>query len=136
MTRFQRYSSIALAVSIVAVAVAVWVVMTRGVPFLPHGWKTRQDWARNHQCFTLLTLRFEAAKAQTVNSAAGPPDSAALPADGWGTQIVVDRSSAEYKLRSAGPDQKFGTPDDLVWPSESAKKFLAESCDVPSVAHE
>jgi len=142
MTRLRRYVYIAVVVSIVPIAVAVWVLTTRGVPFLPHGWKTREDWARDHQCFTLRTLRFEAAKVRAPDTPAAPESSrgatvtAGLPADGWGTQIIVDASSQGYALRSAGPDRQFGTPDDLVWPSDSAKKYLAESCDTPWVAHE
>lgn len=41
------------------------------------------------------------------------------PHDGWGTPIdyhIVDGEARTFRLRSAGPDRRPDTPDDLVWP--------------------
>lgn len=121
----RRSMRVGLAVSAVALLILVGLIATGGV-ILPHGCSPRSA-TRNRECFTLATLRSAAANAR---------DLAALPADAWGTQLMMDQSSVEQKLRSAGSDQRFGTADDLVWPSESAKRFLAESCDSPWIAHE
>jgi len=141
MTRFRLRTWFGLG-TLVVVGVSVAVLSVCGVPFLPHGWKTSEDWATDHKCFTLRILRLAAQEpsepAGVANSEAPRwfPSRTDLPFDGWGTELAVEQSPGGDAFRSAGPDQRFGTPDDLVWPSESAKRYLAESCDSPWVAEE
>lgn len=42
-----------------------------------------------------------------------------IPEDAWRELIeyrAIDPAKGDYRLRSAGPDKKLGTEDDLVWP--------------------
>jgi len=130
MTCLRRAASIGLAAASIPVVLSMWA-MTQGATLFPHGCGARSA-ARNRECFTLMTLRSEVANAHDKGVVVAAP----LPADAWGTQVIIDHLSPEYTLRSGGPDQQFGTPDDLVWPSKAAKKYLTEACDSPWVAHE
>ena len=132
MTQRRRYKHIAFGATVLMIAIASWILNVWGVPLLPHGWKSRKAWDQDHLCFTLRTLRFEATKQRDATSTpqgAGLAPDTVLPVDGWGTRLVLRRSSDGYDLRSAGRDTKFGTTDDLIWPSESAEKYLTDTCD-------
>lgn len=38
-----------------------------------------------------------------------------VPVDAWGLEIVYEKISADrFRLKSAGPDRKFETPDDII----------------------
>jgi len=52
----------------------------------------------------------------------GEPYIAKIPVDPWGTAYryrVGDLAKREYEIRSAGPDERFGTDDDLVHPERT-----------------
>ena len=58
----------------------------------------------------------------TPDPRAGEPYIAKIPRDPWGTAYryrVGDLAKREYEIRSAGPDERFGTDDDLVHPERT-----------------
>jgi hypothetical protein len=48
--------------------------------------------------------------------------------DAWGTEIALHSRSGEFELRSAGPDRRIGTTDDIMMPG--ADDPLAHEVDV------